>query len=777
MSDKDIIQELQAPIKTFRIYALEKAISSGSSQDLLNSLEKFRIDESDEECQILFTHAVSAVRDRINTKLQPTPGQKISEANLPEIFPTLEIGKKLNIITSLKPDQIKKLAHWAVSTIEAETNPAIASRIIKVFAGHWPPERLDVLLTRLQQGFLTIRCSALEAVTLIAPLELTRHLPALLSSDDPLIRALAISGLMKIDPDEGKNHLDKIFLGTDRAQKMAALQISVLLPFPLVKSLLLKFLVVEKDVQLIEKAGLALQINPDPEVPFSLLEIMEKSPPVKIPFLKTIFDGASKTIQTSGILQDKFPEYLKRLRDHIQKRKALNTVRSALLNLESEDQGEREESAAFLLHAQDKLHLQEILQEKSAPNISPGQKKKLDDFFTTGSNQTSQANLKNPGIFNNLSLSEQLCFLSRLQVEDKETGILLLPNIIKDEKAPATIRAVALKTASRIGMTDFIEQAKRWLYHNEESIVAASLDYLSKFDPEKAFPLLGKFLSAGNPRIRIAALKILEQNDPVQAVSSVMAMLKNPGKHKRDIALSYIANFDFALIRDQLTELVESTRDETIIDDVLTIFQCNPHPENLFLLFRLEKIFPEDISKKILSVRNTHVTMIETLQIIGAAELKELLSGLESKWEHYRNSKSVPPPYSVRALQQAEAGFLEKLKNTIWPFCTLKMAFFLAFIILVLSLGITFLSTDERDQRKIPSGGLIAVPVEITGTVTEIMTESEDIIIKADDQTVIQLRSPGKNILKIGDRIKAVIKPFRFSDGIIQARFVSFEKS
>ncbi len=62
--DPTWLVDLQAPVKSFRLFALERAMAMPPSAELLAALEAHRTTEDDEECQLLLIHAIGAIRQR-----------------------------------------------------------------------------------------------------------------------------------------------------------------------------------------------------------------------------------------------------------------------------------------------------------------------------------------------------------------------------------------------------------------------------------------------------------------------------------------------------------------------------------------------------------------------------------------------------------------------------------------------------------------------------------------------------------------------------------------
>ncbi len=59
------IQDLAAPDRGVRLFALEEAIRHGRSEEMLRALQARQAQEDDGECRVLLGHAVLAVQTRL----------------------------------------------------------------------------------------------------------------------------------------------------------------------------------------------------------------------------------------------------------------------------------------------------------------------------------------------------------------------------------------------------------------------------------------------------------------------------------------------------------------------------------------------------------------------------------------------------------------------------------------------------------------------------------------------------------------------------------------
>ncbi len=324
MSDDELIAELASPLKSFRVFAIEKAITEGNSAPLLAALEECRRGETDDECTLLLDHAIAAVRRRLTPT---TRGTTPDGDELVRRFPGMASAEKAQVLQNLARSDVRALAPHAPAWFTAETDPVVAAGLIRKLGAHWPTDRHEVLRTALKSRFFSVRTAAFETLMAIAPTELAEELPALLSSDDLRLRSLAIQGLARLDLDDAVQHVADMLAASDTRTREAGLQNSFLLPFANLKRTLLEFLANETVPKLIEYVGLLFVANPDPEIMPRLWEIAGRSPAAKAQMIRDCFDLCRRAIVVSGLLGDAAPTYFARLDRWIRKHDTVRGIR------------------------------------------------------------------------------------------------------------------------------------------------------------------------------------------------------------------------------------------------------------------------------------------------------------------------------------------------------------------------------------------------------------------------------------------------------------------
>lgn len=95
MPANSYISELSAPVKSFRIFALEQIIREGNTSDVLDALKIRETLEEDEECKLLISYAMHAVTDRM---AGATPKRHTENFNAKNIMDTATDTEKLDFI-------------------------------------------------------------------------------------------------------------------------------------------------------------------------------------------------------------------------------------------------------------------------------------------------------------------------------------------------------------------------------------------------------------------------------------------------------------------------------------------------------------------------------------------------------------------------------------------------------------------------------------------------------------------------------------------------------
>ncbi|MBF0406321.1 MAG: HEAT repeat domain-containing protein [Candidatus Riflebacteria bacterium] len=794
----DVIQSLSAPIKSFRIFAIEKAIYEGSSKELLDVLRARQLEETDEECLILLSHAVLAVVNRISEthkNFLSTPIESFHEK-----FVLSSSEDKLSILKSLSQNEIISQIPCVTQLLARESNPLVLSSIIRLFGRHWPKDKLPELCGMLLSNFLSVRLASLEILSCNYPDCLINDLPRLLSSDDPRIRAMAIQGLAKIDLEIAIEHLEAMLMGENLQEKLCGVQNCLYLPFEKVKSLLLKFLASETSNDLIIKAGAVLEINPDKEVPFRLLEIISQSSNDQKDLLRKIFVGSCKSIKNSGILGQNYDLYMNRLHNFELKLNANRIVQSVLSKHNvAVSETEISEELAYLLRT-NRPEILTSLRESLQWNISELLKKVVRDALAGIEvdlpDESSKIQSEKNAI-ESLNPDEIIRVVSSWQILEREQVTPIIKNILQNHNTSDELRSVVLKAALRLNLDGFIPLAEPFLKHHDEKLMVAALEYVARFNPDRIFPLLGFYLQSSGIRTKSSAISILKEFDPGRALATVSLMLSSVNREHHKIAFSCMVRFDFPLVKSILIDFLLKNNDSEMLDMGLCLFQTNPDIESLYDLFRLEKKISSEFQKKVEIARNRVEKELIEIGLLNDNQRAEFVASFENRFNlQEAKLKEAPKPYSLKKTRRStlqDAGqttffsgfqelyykfrfFAEQSIGAEWKMVVLMIVLVIvSFIILLYSV----FSGSDISKVKLQGGPMIAKKKTLIAEVVEVEKKSGVVFLRTDDgNKVLLLSNPKIKIkLSVGDLVRATISPIRMSNkGVIIVQEYEIEK-
>jgi DNA-binding MarR family transcriptional regulator len=660
-----LLQDLQAPVKSFQLFALEQIIRDGGDQEILEYLRLRLPDETDDECRLLIAHAVRSLDVRLTGK-KSAPVDGPVDDFLPRLqAATLE--EKLTLLGGLPAKKVRELAPRASELAGLDANPVYVAGIIRLFARDWPEERLEEIAAHLFAPSLSLRLVALEALTQRAPENLVKELPALLVTEDPRLRALAIRGLAAIDADEALLHLEALLCETDEFSKKAAIQNCFLLPYERVKPLLLKFLAAEQSPALLEQAGYFFVANPDAEVPGRLLEIAEHADEERAGVVESIVDECLKIIEKAGLVRGDFAEYRRRLQGIRQSAAGRRFVQEVLQRLEAESEqlriGEVEDLVRKNLA---NPGFRQAFEQAVNWNISELLKQRLKGLLRAAETEPAVSSGPVPAadepralpIATSMTeeLKERIRSISSLDIDRRNEAQETVAKILRDESSPGDLIAAALRTAIRLRLDGFAASCERFLASSDPNLLAAIIEYIGVFASGSFFEQVGKHLHSGNPRVKAAAVRQLKKINTSQALSMLKGMLMSGKKPMQSQAISSFIFFDFALVRDILIGFFETVNQPPLIESGLCLFQANPERGNLLPLYRLEKSRPAPLDRLFRVVRQETLRALISLGQLTAEQAESQEAALEKQWLREQEKKQQPAPaYALKNLPAVRA--------------------------------------------------------------------------------------------------------------------------
>jgi len=556
--------------------------------------------------------------------------------------------KKLAFLAGLSPENSVALASLAPLWFKNEKCPTVAAAIIKTFYKFWPTNEIQLLASNLGNPDLNIRYLSLEALIFLAPEKITRNLPQLLMSKDPKLWALAIQGLEKIDPEEADRHVQNTLLKGDHRQKLAAVRCLAHFPYEKAKPILLKMLASVMEPDILHQAVCVFQANPDPDLPFRLWEIVEKSPPVKSEVMKKILQTCLGLIEKSGVLKEPFSAYFERLQTWIYQRLGVRLVQESLTKLQSNEPEIAAELFEKLKKSLDDPGVKEALEEALTWPISEPARDLVNRLLAEPEEaeaieERPQGKTWDPTV----TTEEKLRVLASLDKNDLETFGPVIEKLINDENALYPIRIAAMRAAMKLGMKQFKDIAERWLGHFDVGITLVALDYLVEQKSTNMLPVLMKFVKKSDERQRFKAFTLLQRLFPGKGLDLIKQYLndKNPMSHS--IAIQALVCFDFTLVRETLTRFFEKNPESELLPQGLCLYSMNPDFENLYCLFRIGKAVSLEKSFQVEEATKKLREILIQFNLINPQIIPELEKEFYHRWKKENMPDEDLPEYSA----------------------------------------------------------------------------------------------------------------------------------
>jgi hypothetical protein len=203
---------------------------------------------------------------------------------------------------------------------------------------------------------------------------------------------------------------------------------------------------------------------------------------------------------------------------------------------------------------------------------------------------------------------------------------------------------------------------------------------------------------------------------------------------------------------------------------------ANPEPENLYVLFALEKIFSGPVSQEFSVVRQKNLENLIQMGLIAEVNIPSIEKQLSRRFtEELEKKKSAPPPYSIKVLRpkyEVASNWFQTLKER-WRECISPMN---VSVILLLAFVFMMYSSNPVRPKNATIGPVLASETDISGEIETIFLSQRTMLVKTDKKGTFLLQTE-KSVLAgmvQGQKMTARVKPFRIqNDGTIVAQILS----
>ena len=757
---ENLILELQAPIKTFRIFAIEKAIKSGSSVRLLDELVKCRKLESDPECSMLLEHAVASVSGR----LRKDDGAAASRVTLAD-FVRLSATDQLLVIKKTGTAQLKRdaSAENIKKLLFMSTHAVVKAEIVKKCGSFWPTDFVSYLEDNLFSDSSTLQLACLEAIILKAPDLFRKHFEKLVTSRDPLIRAITVRGLAKKYPRSAAAFLADSLRRGDYYSRLAALRAISVMHFAPHRASLMELLSHEQDERLLKIAAAIVLANPDREVPFRICDIVVKSNDrKKADFLLELQKNCCSMIRMAELCPD-FPLYMQTLKEYRQRAQAVLFVENCLSVYESSQEATRHELVQLL---REKGLAPEVMTAIKSALAKEPQNELLKRVLASVAVKAEAHDVRADGA------DQLLKKLVRIRSEKDPGALETISSALSDKKSDSAIIAAALRAAVAAGDKSWSNRAVSMLRRDSEDLQAAALEYLAAHDNDSFMLQVRIFIKSPSLIVRTALLRSLCCRHPDDARELFQSMLADKDHKVREKAVGSLIHFEFSSVREMLTACLEREKDESLLRAGVAFYLANPMVESVYDLRLLEQNRPEH--REIFA--NAASALIDTLSELGVAaetEVRDFVSQRQ-KDEQTRVASEEERLESQRIESLARKVNWKSFQETLSELSPLYPLLKKVFLVAMLFLGLLFFMAGSGDETHlVEPEGFKPVVAEIGDyqLIVQQVGLDDGAVLAADDQRekYLVLPRPGKAFrVRPGDKLMIRALPFRRDpDGVL----------
>jgi hypothetical protein len=281
--------------------------------------------------------------------------------------------------------------------------------------------------------------------------------------------------------------------------------------------------------------------------------------------------------------------------------------------------------------------------------------------------------------------------------------------------------------------------------------------------------------------MKSAALGILKNFDFNQAVSSLNAMLKSNDPSQQKMAIDCMDQFDFSLIREDLTRYLEKCDNEELLEAGLCHYAANAAVENIYALYKVEKSQADiNLAAHVKKVRDNCIATLKKSEIeIDDLQARNFTEDyLEQKWEKEQQKKKQSRPayaYKDKAVENKPDSkeqlfaIFELLKG----FFASKALYIVLIILVLLAVGFytLFMPGEGVDTKAGMGRAVVASKYLREGKVNKIVGTAVVFESVKDEKFIFHPLNDGYRMPAKGNKLRVSLVPYRKTpDGSYLAR-------
>lgn len=462
--------------------------------------------------------------------------------------------------------------------------------------------------------------AAIEALEKHNPERLKAMIVPLLINSNFGIRSRAVRLLHRWDPSEALRHFESMLFSDQETEKQAALYQAFFFPFKQIETLMLRYISVEGDPEMIKKAGLIFMTNPERHIPARLLEVRQACVGIKQKLLDAILKGVLQSLYQAKIVNAAPEQMLQVLETHFKEKRiklfiehhssALKSptaevrLQSALKLCELSRRGideARQSVEAYLPKERELTNVRKIRffletgqmeqaepvtpVKPSTPPPPPTPAVQADLPAKPRTTETSTP-VKKPELSKKLtdySPKDRQALFSSITSENYEQYMAIIRPFFKELDINEQIAVI--KRIERFGNPTDSEILVNCLQSDNQNVLEAVIDALSAINPEALHPYLPQLIKHRYDEVKLAAIKVFSLFDKKQAISLVEKMLFSIQPAQRQTAIFCMGSFDYHSVSQILISAIKAESDPENLQQIFSILRSNADEDTFFRVY------------------------------------------------------------------------------------------------------------------------------------------------------------------------------------------------
>ncbi len=432
------------------------------------------------------------------------------------------------------------------------------------------------LLSDLKSSEPSVVCAAIQSLEIINPEALKANIVSLLVYPNAWVRCSAVRAMCHWDKTEAIRYLGAMLFSNKAMEKEVAVNSTIFFPFDQIEPLLLKFLTVERNQSLIQKAGVAFMANPDKATAYRLFEAKQATRGLRSSLIEAILMGVLNSLFQAELDTNPPEQQLKIINQEYEKKRTKLYINHFSAMLGSEDPSVRLNAALKLCELKKKniTEVDVLINEylKTEEDITVINKVRVALY----SNENKEASEKTE---NKNNLEDREKFLASINKDNYSNLIMsLLPNL-KELSNSEQIKTINL--VKEYGSQNESKYVLKCLDVDDYDVQQAVIDCVSKIDQDALKPHLPNLIKSESDQVKLASINAFALFDKKQALSILSQMMTSVRISQRKSALFCLENLDFASVSDIITSAVKQEKEKSIRQELYTVLLDNIN-ENIF---------------------------------------------------------------------------------------------------------------------------------------------------------------------------------------------------